>query len=240
MKKLATLLIIMAVTLFLAACGNDDDNEKEEASQEQEQSQSEEQAPLEISEEELVDENEPVAVVNGEEVKGSAYNSAYSLVKSVMYQSGQDINDLDALKGQAMDFVVEQELVMQEADEAGINIEDEEVESEFNSYKESTEDGQFETMLEQLNIDEEQFKLQLKHDLTTLKYAEQEFDVEATEEEVQEMYDQLTEQAEDQEVQELDEIREQLEGMIVEDKRQQKYAERVDELKESAEIEELI
>jgi len=94
--------------------------------------------------------------------------------------------------------------------------------------------------LEQLNLTEEQFAQQLRFDLATQQYMEEEVDTEVTDEEVQEMYDQLSAQMGDQEMQDLDEIRDDVEQMVIQNKQQEAYTNKVDELKESAEIEEQI
>ncbi|MCT1902778.1 SurA N-terminal domain-containing protein [Oceanobacillus sojae] len=242
MKKLS-LTIMMIITMLLAACGNDDNNteQKEEGDQQQEGTpEQQEQATPEFEDDEFLDEEEPVVSVNGEEVQGSAYNRAYPLVKSVMFQSGQDVEDTEALQDETIKFLVEQELIMQEANEAGVEVTDEEVQEELDAMKE-TDEEQFQTTLDQLHLSEEQYAEQLKFDLATGKYMEEEFDVEVTDEEVEEMYDQMAEQSGDQEAGELnDETRAQLEGMIAQNKQREQYAEKVNELRESAEIEELI
>ncbi|GIO24548.1 SurA N-terminal domain-containing protein [Oceanobacillus sp. J11TS1] len=239
MKKL-TLLIVMMITMFLAACGNDDkdNNEQEEGSQQEEAAQAPE--PLEFSDKEFKDEDETVVVVNGEEIQGNAYNTAYSVVKSIMHQSGQDTKDTEALQQETINFLVEQELITKEAAEAGVKVDDNEVEKELNAVKETNGEEQFAKTLEDIHLTEEQFKQQLKYNITTVQYMEEAFETEVTDEEVQEMYDGLKEQAGDQEIQELDEIRDQIENMIVQQKQQEQYAAKVNELKESAEIEELV
>ncbi|GGP14953.1 SurA N-terminal domain-containing protein [Oceanobacillus neutriphilus] len=242
MKKL-TLTIMMIITMLLAACGNDDNNteKQEEGDQQQEGApEQQEQATPEFEDDEFLDEEEPVVSVNGEEVQGAAYNRAYPLVKSVMFQSGQDVEDTEALQDETIKFLVEQELIMQEANEAGVEVTDDEVQAELDAMKEADEE-QFQTTLDQLHLSEEQYAEQLKFDLATGKYMEEEFDVEVTDEEVEEMYDQMAEQSGDQEAGELnDETRAQLEGMIAQNKQREQYADKVNELRESAEIEELI
>lgn len=239
MKKW-TLLIILSLTMFLVACSDDEAGSDEQANQaENQEDQAQQQEPLEISAEEVVNEGESVVVVNGSEVNGTTYNAAYSLVKSMMHQSGQDTSDLDALKDQTVDFLVEQELMLQEANNVGIEVTDAELEEELKAYKESAEEGQFNTMLEQLNMTEENFKNQLRYDLTTMEYVEQEFEVEVTDKEVEELYNQMTEQSEG-EAQELSEVEDQLRASIEQQKQQQQYAQKVEELKESAEIDKKI
>ncbi|MBT2652864.1 MULTISPECIES: SurA N-terminal domain-containing protein [Oceanobacillus] len=239
MKKW-TLLIILSLTMFLVACSDDEAESDEQANQaENQEDQAQQQEPLEISDEEVVNEGESVVVVNGSEVNGTTYNAAYSLVKSMMHQSGQDTSDLDALKDQTVDFLVEQELMLQEANNVGIEVTDEELEEELKAYKESADEGQFNTMLEQLNMTEENFKNQLRYDLTTMEYVEQEFEVEVTDKEVEELYNQMTEQSEG-EAQELSEVEDQLRASIEQQKQQQQYAQKVEELKESAEIDKKI
>ncbi|BAC12500.1 SurA N-terminal domain-containing protein [Oceanobacillus iheyensis] len=242
MKKW-TLLIILSLTMFLVACSDDEEASNEQANQdenqEQQDQQGQQQEPLEITDEEVVDKKESVVVVNGTEVNGTTYNAAYSLVKSMMHQSGQDTSDLEALKDQTVDFLVEQELMLQEANNAGIEVTDKELEEELKAYKESANEGQFTTMLEQLNMTEENFKHQLRYDLTTMEYVEQEFEVEVTDKEVEELYNQMTEQSEG-EAQELSEVEDQIRAQIEQQKQQQQYAQKVEELKESAEIDKKI
>lgn len=234
------LLIILSLTMFLVACSDDEEASDEQANQaENQEDQAQQQEPLEISDEEVVDEGESVVVVNGSEVNGTTYNAAYSLVKSMMHQSEQDTSDLDALKDQTVDFLVEQELMLQEANNVGIEVTEEELEEELKAYKESANEDQFNTMLEQLNMTEENFKNQLRYDLTTMEYVEQEFEVEVTDKEVEELYNQMTEQSEG-EAQELSEVEDQIRASIEQQKQQQQYAEKVEELKESAEIDKKI
>ncbi|WP_152656111.1 SurA N-terminal domain-containing protein [Oceanobacillus sp. CFH 90083] len=233
MKKLS-LTILMILTMLLAACGNDDNGQEEAAQQPQEPE------PVEFSEDEFVDSDTSVVVVNGEELQGNDYNTAYSLVKSMMHQAGQDVTDLEALQDETISFLVEQELVMQEANDQGVEVTDEEVQEEMDALKEQGGEEQFQTSLEQLNLSEEQFAQQLRYNLATMHYMEKAFDIEVTEEEVQDMYDELSAQMEGQEMQDLDEIRDQLEQMVEQNKQQEAYADKIDELRKSAEVEELL
>ncbi|MFD1415240.1 SurA N-terminal domain-containing protein [Oceanobacillus jeddahense] len=245
MKKL-TLSIFMIITMLFAACSNDDNEnengEGEEQAQQQEdaaQQQPQEPEPVEFSDDEFVDSDEGVVVVNGEELQGDDYNTAYSLVKSMMHQAGQDVSDLEALQDETINFLVEQELVMQEANDEGVEVTDEEVQEEIDTLKANGEE-QYQASLEQLNLNEEQFEQQLRYNLATVHYMEEAFDTEATDEEVEEMYDELSAQMGDQQMQDLDEMRDQLEQMVEQNKQQEAYADKVDELRESADVEELL
>ncbi|WP_080875420.1 SurA N-terminal domain-containing protein [Oceanobacillus timonensis] len=252
MKKLS-LSILMIITMLLAACGSDDseneqgegDQGQEEAGQQQEgegegegdQQQPQQPEPVEFSDDEFVEEDTPVVVVNGEELQGTDYNTAYSLVKTMMNQSGQDVSDQEALQDETINFLVEQELIMQEANDEGVEVTDEEVQEQMDTMKANGED-QFQASLDELNLSEDQFEQQLKYNLATTKYMDEAFDVDVTDEEVEEMYEQLQSQMGDQDMQDLDEIRGQIEEMVAQNKQQEAYADKVDELTESADVEE--
>ncbi|MFD1065174.1 SurA N-terminal domain-containing protein [Oceanobacillus locisalsi] len=250
MKKLS-LSILMIITMLLAACGNDDSgNEQEEGNQEQEeagqqqegggegeQQQPQQPEPVEFSDEEFVEEDTPVVVVNGEELQGNDYNTAYSLVKTMMNQNGQDVSDQEALQDETINFLVEQELIMQEANDEGVEVTDDEVQEQMDAMKANGEE-QFQASLDELNLSEDQFEQQLRYNLATTKYMDEAFDVDVTDEEVEEMYEQLQTQMGDQDMQDLDEIRDQIEDMVAQNKQQEEYANKVDELTESADVEE--
>ncbi|WP_087974466.1 SurA N-terminal domain-containing protein [Oceanobacillus rekensis] len=234
MNKLLMLLITITVAITLAACGNDDTDTEESEKKSEATTSEQAQQELEITEEEKLAEDTSVAIVNGEEINGTDYNPIYSQVKSTMYQYGQDVSDLNMIKNQTVDILIDQALVKQDAEAKGIEVTEEEAQEELNTIKESGNEEDFAALLEQYNMTEEDFKKQLMDDLLTIQYVE-EFDATVSDEEIQEYYDQLKEQNE--EIGELEEVEEQIREILVNEKQSEQLRAKVEELKEGAEIE---
>ncbi|MBM7599787.1 ABC-type glycerol-3-phosphate transport system substrate-binding protein [Virgibacillus halotolerans] len=246
MKKLMLLGLSLCLALVLAACGNDDDSAKKSDKKDDEQKQTEEQAdpseqaqePVEITDKEKVDEKDPVVSVNGDEVKGDKYNSIYTQIKTSMQQYGQDVSDLDGLKDQTLDILVEQQLIKQDAADKGLEASDKEIESEYKSLKEENGE-QLTAVLEQFDLSEDDFKKQLADDIITNKYMDKELEVKVTDDEVKEYYDQLKEQGGD-EVGELDEMKDMIKDQLKQQKGQEELQAKVDKLKKDAKVDKLI
>ncbi|WP_068676239.1 SurA N-terminal domain-containing protein [Oceanobacillus sp. Castelsardo] len=224
MVKKGIILCLSCLLLFLTACGDDDKaNEKE--------NQGTTQESLEILDEEIVDAETLVVNVNGQELDGKKYNQVYKQIKTIMYQSGQDVSNPDVIKERTLTALIEQELINQEVLNKGIKVKEEDASKELETIKEETGD-QFSAILEQLNMNEEDFEKQLLEDLTTEKYMEHEFAV--TDKEVEEYYNQLKE--ENKEIPELEEMKENIKLFLLKNQLKSRLA----ELKEKAEIEQLI
>jgi parvulin-like peptidyl-prolyl isomerase len=248
MKKLMLLGLSLCLALVLAACGNDDDaakkNDKKADEQKQEQAEGkadpseQAQKPVEITDKEKVDKKDSVVSVNGDEVKGDKYNSIYTQIKNSMQQYGQDVSDLDKLKDQTLDILVEQQLIRQDAADKGLEASDKEIESEFKSLKEENGE-QLTAVLKQFNLSEDDFKKQLADDIITNKYMDKELDIKVTDDEVKEYYDQLKEQGGD-EVGKLDEMKDMIKDQLKQQKGQEELQAKVDKLKKDAKIDKLI
>ncbi|PAV30583.1 hypothetical protein CIL05_05635 [Virgibacillus profundi] len=247
MKKFIMLALALSLAIVLAACADDSaeenegSEETEENTSEQEQEPSSEQAqepePVEITDEEKVDEEAAVVSVNGDEIKGNKYNPIYSQLKMTMQQSGQDTSNLDQLKEQTINVLIEQQLIKQAAEDKGLEVTEEEVQSEFTTLKEENGE-QLSAVLEQFQLTEENFKNQLADDLITQKFIDSELDTEVTDEEIKETYDQLKEQNE--EIGELETVEPQLKQSLKNQKVQEQLQVKVKELRENAEVETLI
>lgn len=232
MKKHLLLIFTLLFALFLAACGGEDEKEENSTPEKQEIPH------VEITEEEIVDEESAVVRVNGTEVKGAKYNNIYKQRKTMLNLTGRDISDLETLKEESIETLVVQELIKQDAAEQGIEVTEEEAQEEFEKIVETNGEEALQVILEHYELSEEDFRKQLVDDLTTAQYIESEFDVEVTEEEIEEQYNQLKERHED--IGELEEYEEMIRQSVAEKKQSELLEERVAELKEKAEIEKLI
>ncbi|WP_042220472.1 SurA N-terminal domain-containing protein [Oceanobacillus manasiensis] len=248
MKKVILLGFALTLAIILAACNDDNSGEETEENAQEENTQSEENAEgeneqaqqsAEITEEEKVDPDSAVVSVNGTEVMGDSYNSVYSMLKTQMAGMGQDVSDTEVVKEQTVNVLIEQQLIRQEAEDIGLEVTEEEVQSEFDTLKDENGE-QLTTVLEQFQLSEEDFKRQLADDLITNKYVDSELDVEVTDEEVEEYYNQLKEQSGDQELGKLEDLEPTIKDQIKQQKTSTELQSKVAELKEDAEVETLI
>lgn len=239
MKKFILVAFLIIFSVLIVACNDEEKESETEKAENETQTEAEEEAPqVEFSDEERVDADEPVLKVNGKEVKGDQYNRIYTQTKTLMFQYGQDVSDLDVVKDQVVSILTEQELINQDAEERGIEVTEEEAQEELGKLKEASKE-QFNQMLETYQITEDELKEQLVDDLVINEYIEKEFEAKVSDEEIEDYYNQLKEQSED--LPELDEaMKGEIEGLLKTQKQSEQLAERVAELREDAEIEQLI
>ena len=123
--------LIISLALFisiLAACSNK--NESEENNNEAEEAQADGEN-FELPEPNLENIPDVVAKVNGEEISKEDFELTYtSMFQQIYMQSqmtGEEVDE-DQLKEQTIEEMVSQELLIQEADNAGIEASDDKVE----------------------------------------------------------------------------------------------------------------
>ncbi|WP_162800253.1 SurA N-terminal domain-containing protein [Oceanobacillus zhaokaii] len=236
MRKYITLALMLSIALLAAAC-SDGTADKQESTPEDATSE-QQKKELTFDNKERVAEDTSVVSVNGNEIKGDDYNSVYTRVKTMLHNYGQDVSDLDFIKEQTITLLVDEELIRQDAADKGIEVTEEEAQTELEAIKKETGEEQFNNMLEQFQMNEEDFKDQLINDLITVQYMDNQFEIEVTDEEIQEYYDKLKEQNE--EIEELAEIKERIESAIYSQKQSEQLQVKVEELRKDAEVETLI
>lgn len=237
MKKQLMLVLTLLLALVLVACSDD----AEESKKDNADTDTEEQSPpeVEITEEEQAEDDAVVVDVNGNELLGDKYNNIYKQLKTMLHMYGQDTSDVDMLKEETISILVEQELIRQDAEENGIKVTEEEAQEEIDTIIETNGEEALTAMLEQYELTEDEFRTQLIDDLTTVKYIEDQFEVEVTDEEIEEQYNLLKEQSEE-EIGELKEYEELIRQNISEQKQGELLEGRITELKEDAKVETLI
>ena len=257
-KKILLPFIAGALALGLAACGEDDKAKKDETPQEQ-KGAPQEGAPDEATQEEAakkakemqeklakqqVDAEEIVAVVNDEELKGEQYNAALQSIQGQMQQMGQDPSseeNAELVKVQALDTLVNQTLILQNAKEAEIKATESEVDEEYSKFSGQFEDEKaMKEALKEQKLDEKKVKALLAESIVFGKYQDKVAPVEeVTEEEIKEYYDEVAAQAKEaeQELPPLEELSEEIKGMLEQEKQQKLLLAHVEELKADAEIE---
>lgn len=233
MKKWMTIVAALALVVGLAACGdNSEDTDGKEKDTNNDEAPATEE--IEITDEEVMDDDQTVVHINGTEIKGDKYNNIYPQVKAQATQTEEEKLDQAQLKDRTIDSLVERELIMQGAKEAGVVVEDEEVQSEYDSIKSANEEG-LTTLLEQFHLTEEGFIDQLKFELTLEKYGQEISSDEVTDEEIQSYYDTLKEQNE--ELPKLEELKADIKAQIQQQKSLQAIQQEIESMKEKADIE---
>src|SRR5699024_1665844 len=113
-KRILTIFIGISILLLVSACGDNGNNENSESA-EAEDPETPEQ--VEISKEELVDDDEVVATVYEAEILGSKYNPAYRERKELENLSNETDKEIDKekVKEITLEGLIGQELINQEA-----------------------------------------------------------------------------------------------------------------------------
>ncbi len=188
---------------------------------------------VEITDEELIDEKEVIATVNGVEILGRDYNPAYRERKE-LENFNTDPNeeiDTDKVKEITIDGLVGQELINQETKELGIDVPEEEIEKELDILKEQQGD-MIDSLLEQFNWTEEDLKNQIRNDLTNNRYINEKIKVDVTDEEVKAEYDRVKKESE--KVPEFDEVKENIEVQMIKQKQNEELFK--EKIKEKSEV----
>lgn len=224
-------IMALGLSVVLVACGGKSEGQEDNDAQEIE--------TVEFTEEETVSNDQVVATINGNEIKGEEYNLIYAQTKVRLHQYRQDISDLDMLKEQTLNILIDQELLRQDAERAGIEVSAEEVEGQFDEAKEEISEEQFTAFLDQYRLTEEEFKNQLYFSIMHDKYLELEIpEAEISDEEVKEVYEELKEQNE--EFPDFEEVEERLKQELAMQQEQEELQDRINELRDEAEIDKII
>lgn len=221
-KLLQTLAVLITVSIVLSACGGKDNNENDDE--------------ITFSDHEFVDDEQVVVTVNDIEIFGLEYNYNYMFNKVQMHQFRQDTSDLDTIKTQTLDGMIDQEILTQEAEKAGIEVSDEVVDEQIDLIKEEAGDETFHAYLDQYGLTEEDYKKQAHFTLLQEEYVKAEIpEVQVSDEEIKETYDMLKETSED--FPDFEEMAERIEVELTSQKEWEMLVQELERLREEAEIE---
>ncbi|MBB6453512.1 hypothetical protein HNQ94_001961 [Salirhabdus euzebyi] len=244
LNKLKLFFLVSILTIVMAACGDEAEENEQATDSENEQTQTENDQSPETGDnaetQKAVEDDVVVAVVNGKEIKGIDYNAFYQQVLSFYQQQGQDVSSDEMavqLKQTILNELIGQELIAQDAEKKGYEASEEEINEQIDMVKSQFDDQeQYQELLEQSNITEDELRAQLADQIKTNNYIEEEVNVgEVSEEEIQTYYDQYKEMAQD-EAPELEEVRDQIVAELQREKQGEQIAKLVEELKENSEI----
>lgn len=187
-----------------------------------------------------------VAVVNDDEIAREEFVLAYEnqfAQQSLQAQSAGEPIDQDALKQQTADGLVNNLLLIQEAQSRGFEATDEQVDESLETFAEQSgagsSDAYLETLAEQ-GLDEQEVRSQLADQvLLDQLFADEGADEEPSEEELRELYDSVTEGqagADGQELPPFEELRDQLAEQVSSQRESEIAQSLIQQLREDADI----
>jgi len=186
-----------------------------------------------------------VAVVNGQEITQSQYDERYAQLAAVVESQGQlttgaDIQEL--IKSQATDSLIVEAVLLDAAEKDGMTANEDEISAEFaNSKSQFPDDAAFQEALIAEGYTEETLMEGITKNNIIQQYLDANVDdssITATDEEIQDLYDQSIIGSEN--VPALEEVRSQVEAQVVLQKRGALLDEFIQELRDSSDIEILI
>lgn len=188
---------------------------------------------------------DPVVEVNDEVLERAAYNRLRQQLAGTAQQQGMDLrasSTIEQINNQALDTLVNTELIRQAAVAAGQQVEGSAVDTRFNEIVEQVGGTDaLASSLEELGLTEASLRADVEQELLIQGYLDTQTDTEsftATEEEVTALYNEAG--GEDAGLPPLEEVRPQIEQQIEANKEQEAINAIVDALRDDAEVNILI
>lgn len=250
MKKLLLTILIGLIAFTLAACNDKEDNSKTKTEETSEKTTNKEEKAA-VDPEELqkkldaqkVKDDSVVAIVNGQEIKGIEYNNALAQSQISAQQQGQDPTNKETakqLKELTLNNLIGQVLLMQDIEKLGYRASEEDITKELEIQKARFETNEaFEKALKDSNMTLEELKKQISDGVKVSQYIEKDLKVEEVkEEEIKKLYDSLTSSAEKStDTPKYEDIKNTLKAQLTQQKLQEKFGPKVEELRKAAKIE---
>lgn len=190
-------------------------------------------------------ENEPAAKVNGVTVPMSEFNNGVKQLVEIARLQGTDTESEDAMsqfRSQAIETLINGELLRQEAVDKGITVDESEVDARYAKISEGVGGAEvLEERMAEFGINEEALRQDIEDEILIQGLFTSVFDeneAEVTDEEVAAFYQQSG--GEEAGLPPLEEVKEQIVQQIKADKQNQKINSYVQELRNGADIEVLI
>ncbi|PYZ94972.1 peptidylprolyl isomerase [Salipaludibacillus keqinensis] len=271
-KKWLSALTLAATVSVVAACGNDNEpnegntegnnnNEATETQQEEpaEDNESANEVAMEGEEGAQPDMPEPdlegipdvVAEVNGEEISGEEFEATYSgqfqQMTMQMQMTGEEV-DQEQLKAQTVEEMIGTELLIQEANSGGYDATEEDINEtldEIAAQSGMESQDQFLAALEDQGMDEEEVMSQVETQVKIDQLlASETGDAEPSDEELEQLYDEMVAQqeqmggaeGEETEIPSFEEMKPELENHVQAEKEAEAAQTLVEDLREDADV----
>ncbi|WP_033543802.1 SurA N-terminal domain-containing protein [Planococcus sp. CAU13] len=242
MIKIKLLALPLALLLMLGACSDNDSAEKAEESvtPSETEAAAETVADAPKTDLDLPAADEVVVVVNGEEIHGTVYNSVARQLESSLATQGKKATDPEVagqVKEQAITVIVGNKLIIQDAIKKGHEVDAELVEQRLEELKNQFENEEQMTIaLQRTGFTLDDMKQQLREQVIYESYLAEDIEgAEVTEEELKESYQGYVDSTEG-ESPEFEEMKPMIQKSLEERNVQQAVYERIEELREAADI----
>ncbi len=224
MKRIFSGILLLSIAvLVLGACSNNDSTKQN-------------------AEKETT--GDVVATVDGKDISKKDYDKELESMKATYEQQGMTADQMDSkmlaeLEQSVLDQMINAELLLQTAEKDGVSVEQKELDAELEKIKTNfADEKQYEDALKQNELTEKELMAQLKKQMTVIQYLDSKIGkVEASDEEIQAMYDQYKQQAEGQKQtpEELDKIKPELEQQILAQKKDEQTTKLVEQIRKDNE-----
>jgi len=188
-------------------------------------------------------ESGPAAVVGDTEIERSELQEQLSTLRSGTSTQAQQFQRLDETRQQSLVLsnIINQELLLQAAANAGITVSDQEVDNRLQAQIQQIGSSTFESRLQQSGLTREEVRNNLRDQMIVSNYVSQSGQVgEATDQEVQQLYDQyssrLSQAGTSTNVPSLEELRPQLEASIQQRKQRQAQQQLLQQARQSIDV----
>lgn len=258
MKKWLTMISLAATMLTVSACGDESaEGENGEGAENTEEGQAAEgqsadgETP-EMPEPDLEDVPDVVAEINGEEISKEEFEQVYTgqFQQASMMQemTGEEVNE-DELKKQIAEGMVSERLLVQESENREISASEEDVDAMISEITEAngmeSEDDFFAAM-EESGMSEDEIRAELEKQVKVeALISEEAGDIEPSDEELQEVYDeqiaareeaQSEGEGEETEPPAFEDVKPQIEEQLVSEKEAEVAQGLAEELREDADV----
>lgn len=250
-KKFLLGVAAVAAAFSLAACGADGDEAATDDA-----AQTEEQGEQAMPEPELDNIPDVVATIDDEEISGEAfaenYEAQYQQLSMQSQMTGQE-PDQDQLKDQALEMMINSELLVMEAEDQDLSASEEDVDEYLDTMAEENGMESSDALMGELEaqgLTEDRIREDLQKEVLIQQVVETLDVEEPSEEELQEMYDTqveqleaMNEQVEEDQAQEapsFEEMEPELEKQAAMQKENEAISSLLDDLRDDADIEILL
>lgn len=242
-KKVLLPFFAGALAFSLAACSGDD--KKEEKNKETTDTEAAIEKTQKELEKQLVKDDQIVAIVNGEEITGEAYNNVLQSLQLELEKSGQDLTtdeNIEQLKTATLETLVDQTTVLQQTKAEELEATQAEIDNEYALFITQLGDEKaLDKALESEGIDAAVLKELIRESIVFQKYQDQVAPIiDVSEEEIQKYYDDFVAQADgegESDLPPLEELRVTIITIIQEADQLEKFSAHLKELREAAEVE---
>ncbi|MCM3760719.1 SurA N-terminal domain-containing protein [Alkalihalobacillus oceani] len=250
MKKMFMIFGTGLLALSLAACGGD--SEQQADTPEEDVAETDQQAPeneeaAQDPQSVLDTENIPdvIATVNGEDINKDIYVASLEqqanllLAQGIELESEEAAGYLEMLEEQLLQQIINERMIIQAADNEGIEATDEEIDAELELITSQFEsEEQLQEVLDEQGVTMEELRSDISDFVKRDKYVEAHTTTEeVSEEELQAAYDELAEMAgEDGGLPTFEEYREELQAQLQSEKQQEQLSQIIEDLRAESDI----